>query len=459
MARRLPLVLLGAGVVAAAVGLTIWALTPATRFVYGLAPIAADQAVLLTRRNEDNATHFWAQLVRIDGTVVWSSEVSPLQVDEALGFSAIAATEDRVVLMADVNTAPVVLALDRATGKQLWQTSIARSGGRLIDTVLIPDGPRVYALQRPDPDSASEALTAIAMADGAVAWTLDDTALTTDTHRFQVTLLGPDRLALTTSRAAKGVEIDGATGIIRGPLPMNWTACETPASVIGLDRDEIVVLRRPGADGVLPPALVIDVGADPRPDLDGPCGVRGDDVIIGTQSGQGAMGIARVEPTGGVVRWQLSLGAGSFTKGESRDGTLPRFLPITSYTADEQSLLLRTIIVDLDEGAIVSEHVHDDHRHAFVTGERGYVLGLFNQTVFALDPTTGALASATRLVGIRADEVRREDMRFGTFWVGGMGWGKPDGLSWAAFDLGSATVVRTSGEIVATDVTAAGWKG
>lgn len=458
MPRRPPPFLLGAAVAAAAAGVAVWTLTPATRFVYGLAPIAADQAVLLTRRNEDKATHFWAQLVRSDGTVVWSTELSPLEVHEALGFTGIAATDDRVVLFADVDTAPVVVGLDRGSGEQRWQTPIEPSGGPgLIGTVLIPDGPRVYVLQRRSPGKQGNAITAVAVADGKVLWTLDDSAVAMQTDFFQVTLLGPDRLTLTTSLATQGVEIDGATGTVRGPLPMTWTACETPRGLVGLDRDEVVVVPRPAADGTSLAPRITDIGADPRPDLDGPCGERGDDIVIGTQSGTGAMGVARIDPIAGVVRWHLSLGPGSFTKGDSRDGTLPRFLPITAYTADEHSTSNRTIIVDLDQGAMVSEHLHEDHRVTFVTGERGYLLGLFNETVFAVDPATGALASATRLAGTGSNEVRREDMRWGTVWFGGMGWGKPDALSWAAFDLGTATVTHTSGEVVATDVTAAGW--
>jgi hypothetical protein len=59
MGRRLRIALLAVAivaVVAVALWLLVRSLFPATRFIYGLASIGADEAVLLTRRNEDSAT-------------------------------------------------------------------------------------------------------------------------------------------------------------------------------------------------------------------------------------------------------------------------------------------------------------------------------------------------------------------------------------------------------------------
>jgi hypothetical protein len=455
--RRTWAVLLVVAVGALAAWLFVRAVVPATRFIYGLAPIGADEAILLTRRNEDDATYFWAQLSRGDGTVAWSTELSPFETYEALGFSGIAASDDRVVLLGTLGSTTTALGLDRATGEQLWQTEISAGLAEDIGTVLILDGPRVYALHgligRPP-----STITALALADGSVLWTLDLAASFPGADMFQVASLGPDRLVITHSEGV-GAELDGATGALRGPLPLRRITCETRHGIIGSDGSNVVVLSTPKSTDSKVSAQVVDLGGAGRPSREGPCGERDGDVIVGlSDPADDRAVIVRLDPVAGSVRWRLRLEADWSTEVVSADGTLPQFLAVVVHGDDptgESST--RTIVVDLDAGAIVSQHPHDDHLVAFVTGERAYVMAVFRATVFALDPKTGGLASATRFAGTGGNDVRREDLRFGRLWLFGLGFGKPSALSWGTFDLASGAVSRVSGEVEPSDVTSSGW--
>lgn len=80
------LLVLGLALAALAVGayLVVDALAPPTRFSYGVYPVSEREAILLTRRNEDDATSFWVQLVSDDGALRWVHETTPLEVEEAL---------------------------------------------------------------------------------------------------------------------------------------------------------------------------------------------------------------------------------------------------------------------------------------------------------------------------------------------------------------------------------------
>jgi hypothetical protein len=204
---------------------------------------------------------------------------------------------------------------------------------------------------------------------------------------------------------------------------------------------------------------VVALGPDVRPSHEGPCGARGDDLVLGAALGDRDIGLVRVGLEQGTVRWTLPLGDWSFQRSTSADGRLPRFLPVVVYgtQAEGGPMLDEVVVVDLDQGTIVSQNRIDDHRVAFVTAERAYVMGTFSHVLVGLDPATGAIASATRFAGITGSDVHDEDYRFGRLWVFGMGWGRPTELGWAAIDLQGSESPRVHGEVVALDVTASGW--
>lgn len=455
--RLLLVVLVGLGL--AVVGL-VWRLMPATRFVYGLSPIGRDEAVLLTRRNEDDATHFWVQLVREDGAVAWSTETSPLAVREALGFSGVAASDGRVVLLGEREQAAVVLTLGRSGGERLWERELSSAPQHRIGPLLVLDGPRIYALHDVVVgDRSDETITALALEDGEVLWTLAAPHPEAQPRGLDVALLGPGRLVVTQRATDEAIELDGQSGEARRSLPMRSQVCSTPRGIVGHDAHAVVWVPRPAAGGPEASPRVVALGPDVRPSHEGPCGARGDDLLIGAALGDRDIGLVRVGVEDRTVRWALPLGDWSFQRSTSADGRLPRFLPMVVYgtQAEGGPMLHEVIVVDLDQGAIVSRNRVDDHRVAFVTAERAYVMGTFSHVLVALDPATGAIASATRFAATTGNDVHEEDYRFGRLWLFGMGWGRPAALSWAAVDLEGGEPPRVHGEIVAVDATASGW--
>jgi PQQ-like domain len=455
--RRLLLALVGLGV---AIGGLWWVLTPATRFVYGLSPIGRDEAVLLTRRNEDHATHFWVQLVREDGAVVWSTETSPLAVRDALGFSGVAASDGRVVLLGERDQATVVLALGRSGGEQLWEREVSSAPQHRIGPMLVLDGPRVYALHdHVVGERSHETITALALEDGEVLWTLAAPHPEDEPRRLDVALRGPGRLVVTNGTADAVIELDGQTGEARRSLPMRSQGCSTPRGIVGYDTRKLVWLPGPMAGGPEASPRVVELGPDVRPSLDGPCGEHGDDIVIGAALGDRDIGLVRVGGEDGTVRWTLPLGDWSFQRSTSADGRLPRFLPVGVYGTHVEGgpMLEEVIVVDLEQGTIVSRNPIEDHRVAFVTAEQAYVMGTFSRVLVALDPATGGIARATHFPATTGNDVHDEDYRFGRLWLFGMGWGRPTELSWAVIDLEGSEPPRVHGEIVAVDVTAGGW--
>jgi outer membrane protein assembly factor BamB len=444
------------GVVAAAAvcGAIAWAMIPSTRFAYGVAPIGEGEAILVTRRNEDHATYFWAQLVRRDGAVVWSAETSPVRADDALGFTGVVADETQVVLLGEREDKTAVLALERATGDRRWEVELGAGPPSVIADTLILDPPRVYALH--DPPDGPPTITALSLHDGSTSWSFEiDDAQHAAFYGGGVALFAPGRLAVAGSFSDPGIELDGERGVVTGPLPMHRIGCETPTALVGFADDVAVRMQRPGPQGEVEPQRLSLRGA--RGASGGPCGERADDVVVVALDHGDRILPLRIDPSSGAARWMLDLGEGVVGDSVSRDGGLPRLLPIVVSRTHRDDR--RTVVVDLDTGEILGEHAHEDDRMVFVTADRAFVMGLSSPTVFALDPSTGALAWAGRFDGTIGDEARVQDFRFGELWLTGRGWGRPDALSWVVLDLASASVTAQHGEVAVTDVTASGWGG
>lgn len=440
-------------------------LTPDTRFAYGVAPLARDQAVLLTRRNEDDATYFWVERVGSDGSVAWTTELSPIEAADALGFSGVAATDTQVLLLGErrglTTGDTVVMSLSRDSGSREWEITVADTPPRRIGPMLIVDPPRLYVIHERvlDAERREDAITALALADGKLLWRLEPPADAPLVMQREVALRGPGRL-LTTSPTGL-VELDGATGATREAFPFNWLRCGTPMGIVASDGRKLAFLPRVAETGGDHGADARTLELDPgwRDAIEGPCGMRGDDLVVGTMHTSGGIGLTRLDPTTGATRWLLDLGPWLYDLGTTANGRLPRFVPLVVFGTQVQGGLMenQVVVVDLDQGTIVDRHPVRDHMRPLVTADRAYVMGLFIGTLFALDPATGKLARATHLGGLDTSDFRAEDYRFGTLWLTGTGWGGPADLAWLVFDLETGSPVRVNGKVTLEDVTASGW--
>lgn len=439
----------------AAIGTAIaWTLVPAERFVFGAAAAGPDAALLLTRRNEDSSTAFWVEHVDVEGRVRWSAEVSPLEPHEALGFTGVAVAEDRVIVLARQGEREVAVALERASGRRLWETplpAVRQAGGRIGPTVLV-DGPRVYLVRETsDASRLVERIDAVALADGAALWTFEADR-SGDVH-----LLAPGRL-LVSGFGEGGSVIDGASGAVSQTIALTRVACPLADGVLALHRGRATIV--PGAAD----APVWRAEPDPNWRVDGgPCGLRGEDPVLGAHDAEfTAAGLVRVDRRTGAPRWRLALGARQLEPMVALDGRLPRWLPVSAYGDDESGAPVRELmIVDLDAGAVARRSSTADHAEVIVTAERAFVWLRFRQILIGLDPETGALVGATSFAGI-SSEVRRDDFASGALWLHGMGWARPAGLPWAAVDLSTGRLIRANGSVTAGDAsaqirTALGW--
>jgi outer membrane protein assembly factor BamB len=458
MRRKSWLILLALGVSAAVVYLIVQAVTPATRFIYGLAPVSREEAVLLTRRNEDHATYFWAELVASDGTHRWSSELTPFETHDALGYSGVAATAELVLLLGARDASTVVMALARATGERVWETTVAAgTGPDRIGPTLVVDPPRLLVLhERVAGERRDETISALSLADGKTLWQLAPPAYPGGV-RIDAELLGPGRLLMTSPAGV--VELATTDGSARRTLPVNWLRCATPRGIVTTDGLEVLLVPRPQA-GEEVTDLRLGIGADERVALQGPCGERDGDLVLGPASGKGVgIGLARLDPVSGAARWQLDLGKWISENAESADGRLPRFLPLYVFGSETEGgpILTQVVVVDLDRGTIVSRNPVEGNMQVFFTAERAYVLARSGGALHAIDPASGALGRVTRLARIDSDDVRAEDFRFGPLWMSGMSWGGPADLSWMVFDLERGEPLRLNGKVGASEVAGGGW--
>lgn len=438
-------------IVCAAGWLAIRALSPTHRSTFGVAPIGGGQAILLTRHVDDGERTHWIELVDSDGSVVWRTDVSPLEPTEAAGFSGVAAGADRVVVIGAHHGSTAVKAFARTTGEVVWQTLVADGvAPERVGTTLLVDGPRVYAIHT-RATRASERITALSLEGGESLWTMDLT-----TTSAEVVVLGPRRLLIAASGPLSGGgvdEVDGATGAVLRALPMKRIACATALGVVGFDLDQRVAL--------LPPPTPEGDRAAALTELDrnaaaGPCGTRGEDIVFSarTEDGRRRHGLMRLAPQSGRLRWELDLGSVSFGANETVDGALPRFLPV-AVTEDGAS---KIVVVDLDTGARIAEHAGGLGVTSLASADRGWVVT--GATLVALDPSTGDLGRASALPGLlgRGASVAAEDVRFGALWLIGVDHERaPSDLPWAAVDLSTGRLLHANGEVEPRDVTSSGW--
>jgi hypothetical protein len=447
MNRRLVIAGLLALVVVGAI-LLVRALMPDERFIFGTAAVGRDEGLLLTRRNEDRSTAFWLEHVDLAGQLRWSVELSPLEPDDSLGFTSVAAAEDRVIVMGQREGEDVALALDRASGRQLWETvlpGIRATGGPIAPTVLI-DGPRVYLVRESQDEAGLDIrVDAVALADGAALWRFEPG------EAGDVRLLAPGRL-MVASRGGGGMILAGATGESTQQMAKTRVLCAVPEGLLASDL---------GAATLVP--AVAD-GPPWRAELEppwrigyGPCGVRDEDPVLGTRSGADEhVGLVRVDRRTGLPRWRLDLETTQADPILTLDGRLPRFLPVAVYGSHgEQELRNELVIVDLDAGVVVNRKTIVQHVEVLATPARAWLWVQFKNTLAGLDPATGELASATAFAEFSGNDIRHDDLQFGVLWLHSMRWDRPARLPWAAVDLATGEVLHAGPQVVTRDESAA----
>jgi len=443
MARRRLVMFLAAIAVAVGAAIVVWAVLVPTRFIYGVVAAGPGEALLLTRRNEDRATYFWLEDVDL-AAHRWTVALTPLELDESLGFSSVAVDDDRVVLLGVQPDGDVALALDRTTGDRLWTTKLpaAPTTDTRIGPSVVFDGPRVVLVRGiRGVDAPAIQVDVLAVADGGLLWSHTSGA-DGDVHR-----LAADQL-LVTSRGGDAVVLASDTGAVVTRIPWAWVRCPLPDGVLVRGRDGLTVV---GQD---PPRAL---AADPQWRADsGPCGARGGDLVVaGRRSSDDDATVVRLDPATGTARWRVDLGEQHLEETLTLDGRLPRFLPVTMFGGEAVGIVQALAIVDLDAGTIVRQTVVTDHMVVIVSAERAWIWAPFRGVLAGFDPATGAFASATRFKGLYSSDVTRDDLRFGELWLYGMDWAKPDALPWASVDLTGARAPRVNGEVVVEDVSPA----
>ena len=458
--RALPvavaLLVLGAGAVA------FWALRPKTRFVTAVAPIGPKQAVLVTRRNEDHATWHWLQLEDADGTVRWSVDTGTHGVLASLDEAAVAATKRRVYALlvpGGVGDGPDevrLLALDRATGRRLWDVVAdphAGTGRVSPDSpAVLVDRRRVYVALG---TTRTGRIDAFARGTGKHLWTRAIDRGFRGAARF----VDPGHLLLT-SYLGETLSLDRKTGAVDGHTH-HWFLGDVPGGLAFTDLVSVIVRHPDGHDTRYPVAKGTTPWTTPSV-----VGVRGQLLVVGVHQ--------RARPSAALVAydrrtrapvWTLEVGATSLTRFLGDGRALPRLLPVGIYGAPgpHGSRHAGIVVVDLDAGRIVQRYDLGDMADVAIAAAGRPWVWLDDDTLVALDPRTGAVARATTLAGagLVGPDLHARDLRFGQLWLFRDDYVRPSRLPFAIVNLATGTVGHLHAGMTTRDVTAkvrAAWR-
>ncbi|PKN55254.1 MAG: hypothetical protein CVU56_22230 [Deltaproteobacteria bacterium HGW-Deltaproteobacteria-14] len=438
--------LLGAGV-----GVYV-ATRPTVRFITGLAPIGLDEAVFVTRRNTDDDTRYWLQLSGADGAVRWSVSTGDHTVVNNLGATAIGADADAVYGFEEPGrvapaSATRLVARARSDGEVVWETAMDPLPDRTLmigDGAVRVDAARVY-VSRELP--GGPVLDAFARSDGRREWS----SATADARGAALYPLGPERLAV----LAHGGSCTIVNRTSGGSEVLDWTfpLGAVPSGVAVAQQGDAVVFT-PGGERVAfhPPN---GARVEPR----GPVGERDGQLIVGVRVGAtNTVGLVAFARDTQAVTWSLDLGATLFSELTADGGPLPRLLPVTLYGDPKREGVVQELaVVDLDRGAIVARYdTNGAHATSLVAAGRPWIWLGFD-TLVALDPETGAIATATRFdsASLMGTDIRPEDLRFGQLWIPGAGHAAPSDLPFAVVDLHTGAVSQLNGAVTSQDVTVA----
>lgn len=347
--------------------------------------VTHDEALLVTR--EVDAQRRWrggAEWVRSNGDVVWSAETSFERTRDN------DVTSNRVFLVGWQGDSALV-ALDRATGKIVWQ-----KGAPLLDATcgLATDGDTLVVWYQAE---RGVRITAYDVFDGRERWS--GAVATRNVHAACV-FRTPGRLLVNGRHAC--IEMDARTGDTLRELPYSEMR-STPSGVFLDDREHLVWLR-PG-------------GGDPRA-LEPGCHaywahVRDGDPVVLDSEGV----LHRYDGSSGRARWTLDLSGKWPRTPHTRDLSLPaRVAFLRPVSERNQSLLW----VDLDEGRIVQQRFVGESMFVALDGGRQVTMHNTDggvRHISALDATTG---DPSRTTEVSVDgRLVSERFECGRFWITG----------------------------------------
>jgi outer membrane protein assembly factor BamB len=420
------------------------------RFAIGIAAVGQDQAVLITWPKAGQGARF-VELVPAQGRPLWSRAFSDLTVPNTLGNTGVAATGDRIILYGERAGKIVVLGLDRATGKTVWETPVGNAGNTRMGPMLLVDQGRVLALH-PDNPWTRDIVTALSATDGKLLWSRTDLP---GTGVLSLTIVGPGRLVGSTL-GAPAFLLDGATGQVIRTLPFNRPGCLTQLGTVGVDGPMITLI--PAGDPA--PEKMIRLEAGLRAQTE-PCGQRDGDLVLGAYAQDGSEHfLVRLDPATGALRWRLGLGKDLHFPGRAiGDRMLPRVLPVQTVGRGPGggALQHQLVFVDLDAGRITGTSPLAEHYLTPVLhGGRAFFKSQVGDRLFFPDPGTGALTRVLRLDGVSVQDLAADDLGHDKLWFFGSAWARRADLPRAVLDLTTGAVL-THGELHAVDVTSEGW--
>lgn len=410
-------------------------LLPAQRHLVGLSSTGPDTALLLTRTYDP--AHHWIEHVSAAGQPQWTAELTPFSVPDAFG-TAVAATDQLVIVLATAEQDAAVHAFDRTTGARRWQAALPGKTGSFESrgSFVLVDPPHVHVMRFvDDSESTHNRVDTLALADGAAAWTYD-----TPRHSTMHPA-GAGRLFVHTAEGLATI-LDGATGKPIATLTTARAPCRVPGALVTAQNHEAVVLHDRGGPALHLSGASLEYGGDSL------CGARGDDLVLAhrdtaTRTHQ----LVRHDASTGAPRWTLNLGADFPQPIRSADGRLPRMLPFTSGAGDDA----RLVVVDLDSGKQV-------HRGRFrgadilVSAEWAVLRPRFSYVLLALDQGTGQLARATEFAD--ASLTDPDDFRDGVLWLRGLGATRRADYPWSILDPNTGTIGHPHGGLASVDRTA-----
>jgi hypothetical protein len=468
--KKLLVITLGAvALVAAVVAFVVLSRAP-DRFIYGLQPVSPNEAVLLTRRNDDTS-RFFVAFVRSDGTLVWDTETTPFEAADALGYSGIAADAGQIFLIGQRDADIVVLALDRANGDIRWETVVAK-GVRMerIGPSLLADAGRVIAIHTnapaapgADDPTLTETMTALAADTGARVWPVDAAESPAPLNPRTVVATGPGRLVWASldgrsddsgSFVDNGIELDVVTGERRQQLPVFWDACMTPSGLIAFGLDETSFIPTAEA-GLGQPRALVRSGTWRIGGVGAPCGVHGGLAILGMAPGLPAKDapesrvLVAVDLATSQVRWTRTFdGRHAYGYFRATGGELPRMLPVVTIGEDREAgrTTWFVAVVDLTTGEIRAETPSAGHPNTLATPERAVIHDTAQGTLVSVDPFSGRLSAPVHIIGGGWRDIQAEDFRFGRLWLAADTWAGPSELPWGVIDVAAWRVVHTHGD-------------
>jgi outer membrane protein assembly factor BamB len=377
-----------------------------TRFGYGALALPdggnGPEALVLGRKNEDAGSRFFLEVVSPDA-LRWDVETTPMRVDTALGLVSASADKERVyaLLLEDKpGRGGVVSAYARRDGKLLWTTPLPQVPAdaprqklrRLPMTEAVRvDGGQVFVLV----EDVALGVMALDAATGRELW---KHGLDPEVGRgFEV---GPRSVAV----LARGLALlDRATGAESARHEAFGAMCRAGDALLMRQRAGFVEVSL--ADGV-PKSLVIP---DTVPWVEACARRKGRWVVVGMKGGafvMQALGDGKIDWEVELPGSGFSMLGGPTNGSAQGQGELEKRWPVVVYaTLPSGEQVDRLVVVDVDKGEVVTRREGDG---GAVKLGSSFVVGTRLGGVSVLDPdaqplTTVSVSGVDIVEGLVAD--------------------------------------------------------